>query len=169
MTDEDERYFIVGNRRWRRSDPAIPDRHRTELVSELMAARRAVGAAQRAGDADALAAARRRVQDAKVALGERGAPWWEEPSPSDRAERIRATIRTLLRHRDPSTICPSDAARVVGGTSWRSLLRSVRDVAIAMSSHGEIVIRQRGAVLEDPAAARGPIRLALGLKASRPG
>ena len=161
MTGEDERYFVVGNRRWRRSDPAIPDGHRSELVSELMAARRAVGAAQRAGDADALAAARRRVQDAKVALGERGAPWWEEPSPSDRAERIRATIRTLLRHRDPSTICPSDAARVVGGPSWRSVLPSVRQVAIEMSNEGEIVVRQRGADLEDPGAARGPIRLAL--------
>lgn len=161
MTAEDERYFVVGNRRWRRSDPAIPDSHRTELVSELMTARRAVGAAQRAGDADALAAARRRVQDAKVALGERGAPWWEEPSPSDRAARIRATIRTLLRHRDPSTICPSDAARVVGGPSWRSVLPSVRKVAIDMSSEGEIVVRQRGADLEEPGAARGPIRLAL--------
>lgn len=162
MTQADERYFVVGGRRWRRSDPAIPDRLCSELVSELMAARRAVGVAQRADDAEALAAARQRVQDAKLALGERGAPWWDEASPSDRAERIRATIRTLLRHRNPATICPSDAARVVGGASWRSLLRDVRQVAIAMSRQGEIVVRQRGTDLEDPAAANGPIRLAMG-------
>ena len=161
MTQADERYFTVGNRRWRRSDPAIPDQFRSELVAELMDARRAVGAARRSGDAGELAVARRRVQDAKVALGERGAPWWDEPSPSDRAERIRATIRTLLRHRDPATICPSDAARAVGGPSWRSLLPTVRELAIAMSRDGEIVVRQRGVDLEEPAKARGPIRLAL--------
>jgi hypothetical protein len=133
MTVEDERYFVVGGRRWRRSDPRIPDRLRSELVSELMAARRAVGAAQRSGDMERLAAARRRVQNAKVALGERGAAWWDEPSPFDRASRIRATIRTLLRCRDPATICPSDAARVVGGTSWRSVLPIVRQIAADMS------------------------------------
>lgn len=168
MTAEDERYFVVRNRRWRRSDPSIPDGFRSELVSELMDARRAVGAGQRAGDTEAVAAARRRVQDAKVALGERGAPWWDEPSPSDRAERIRAAIRALLRHRDPATICPSDAARVVGGPSWRSVLPTVRQVVLAMSEEGEIVVRQRGADLEDPAAARGPIRLALRGYAARP-
>jgi hypothetical protein len=160
VTVEDDRYLVVDNRRWRRSDPAIPDRLRAELVSELMDARRAVGAAQRGADAGGVAAARRRVQDAKVALGERGAPWWDEPTPADREERIRATIRTLLRHRDPGTICPSDAARVVGGPSWRSVMPTVRHVAIAMTGDGEIVIRQRGADLSEPAAARGPIRLA---------
>lgn len=160
MTEEEARYFVVQNRRWRRSDPMIPERLRSELVSELMDARRAVSAAQRGGNAEEVAAARRRVQDAKVALGERGAPWWEEPSPSDRAERIRATVRALLRHRDPATICPSDAARVVGGSSWRSVLPTVRQVVIAMSGEGEIVVRQRGVDIEDPAAVRGPIRLA---------
>lgn len=161
VTGEEARYFVVEGRRWRRFDPTIPDGLRSELVSELMRARRAVGAAQRRGDADDLAAARRRVHDAKVALGERGAPWWGEPSPSDRADRIRATVRALLRHRDPATICPSDAARVVGGPSWRSVLPTVRQVVIAMSGEGEIVVRQRGVDVEDPAAIRGPVRLAL--------
>jgi hypothetical protein len=161
MTGEEAHFFVVENRRWRRSDPAIPEGFRSELVSELMDARRAVGAAQRRGSAEDVAAARRRVQDAKVALGERGAPWWEEPSPCDRAERIRASVRALLRHRHPATICPSDAARVVGGPSWRSLLPTVRQVVIAMSDEGEIVVRQRGVDVEDPAAARGPVRLAL--------
>jgi hypothetical protein len=160
---EDERYIIVEGRRWRRSDPAIPDRFRTELVAELMDARRAVASAQRCGTVAAgeIAGARRRVQDAKVALGERGAPWWEQASPAERAERIRAAIRALLRHRHPATICPSDAARVVGGASWRAALPAVREVVIAMAADGEIVVRQRGADLDNPADVRGPTRLAL--------
>jgi hypothetical protein len=51
------------------------------LVDELMAARRAVGAAKRAGDADALQAARAAVDAAKVSLGERGPVWWSDGAP----------------------------------------------------------------------------------------
>lgn len=47
------------------------------LRSRLMAARRAVGAALRAEDPVAERAARDEVQVVKVALGERGTPWWE--------------------------------------------------------------------------------------------
>jgi hypothetical protein len=49
-----------------------------QLRSALMAARRAVGAALRAGDAAAERAARDEVQRVKVALGERGTAWWEQ-------------------------------------------------------------------------------------------
>ena len=73
----DGRYVIIEGRRWRATDPSIPEERRRELVSELMSARRAVGAAKRAGDADAERAARARVHAAKVALGERGPKWWE--------------------------------------------------------------------------------------------
>lgn len=75
----DGRYIIVGGRRWRASDPGLPEERRQALVNDLMAARRAVGAAKRAGDADADRSARDRVHAAKVALGERGVPWWERP------------------------------------------------------------------------------------------
>lgn len=75
----DGRYIVVNGRRWRASDPGLPEHRRQELVNELMDARRAVGAARRAGDATAERAARDRVHAAKVALGERGTPWWEEP------------------------------------------------------------------------------------------
>jgi hypothetical protein len=75
----DGRYVVVDGRRWRASDPGLsPERH-AELVAELMSARRAVGAAKRVEDSEAQRAARRRVHAAKVALGERGAPWWEQP------------------------------------------------------------------------------------------
>ncbi|UJA20805.1 hypothetical protein HJD18_11685 [Thermoleophilia bacterium SCSIO 60948] len=73
----DGHYVIIDGRRWRATDPSIPEARRKELVSELMSARRAVGAAKRAGDAEAERAARDRVHAAKVALGERGPKWWE--------------------------------------------------------------------------------------------
>jgi hypothetical protein len=46
-----------------------------------MSARRAVKEAKRAEDAQALKSARARVNDAKVALGERGPVWWDDGSP----------------------------------------------------------------------------------------
>ncbi|MET7757595.1 hypothetical protein ABZT27_23295 [Streptomyces sp. NPDC005389] len=39
---------------------------------------------RRAGDVEAERAARARVQTAKVALGERGTPWWDQPEPERR-------------------------------------------------------------------------------------
>ncbi|CAA9475707.1 MAG: hypothetical protein AVDCRST_MAG69-422 [uncultured Solirubrobacteraceae bacterium] len=73
----DGRYIVVNGRRWRASDPSLPEERRRELVGELMSARRAMGAAKRAGDPEAERAARERVHAAKVALGERGPKWWE--------------------------------------------------------------------------------------------
>ena len=102
----DGRYIVVNGRRWRASDPGIPPKLRQELVDELMAARRLVRT-----DAEH---ARPRVQEAKIALGERGYEWWTTPSDDERDVRIEATIRALLRHRAGKSICPSDVARVVG-------------------------------------------------------
>ncbi|WP_420455609.1 hypothetical protein [Rubrivirga sp.] len=73
----DGRYFVHGGRLWRCSNPSLSDDERARLVSELMDARRAVGTAKRADDADAEREARARVHDAKVALGERGPTWWD--------------------------------------------------------------------------------------------
>lgn len=73
----DGRYFVHSGRLWRCSNPDLPEAERERLVRELMDARRAVGAATRAGDPEAERAARARVHDAKVALGERGPTWWE--------------------------------------------------------------------------------------------
>jgi hypothetical protein len=142
-------YLIVNGRRWRRSDPAIPESFRQELVNELMAARRAVAAAGRVSDEKA---ARARVHDAKLALGERGRAWWLQPSAVDRKRRIDATIRTLLRsRREDASICPSDVARTVGGSSWRSLMADVRERAAALAQSGEISIwRRRQLVTEQP-------------------
>ncbi|MDO5633804.1 MAG: DUF3253 domain-containing protein [Micrococcus sp.] len=156
----DGRYIIVKGRRWRAQDPHIPENLAAQLVSELMAARRAVKT-----DADA---ARPRVQDAKVALGERGDPWWESTG-AGRRERLAAALRTLLRGRDAeATVCPSEAARVVGGEDWRERMDEARDVAARLHDQGQLEIRQRGERVADPRAVRGPIRVGRGVEFPHP-
>ena len=81
----DGRYVVIDGRRWRATDPEIPEPVAAELRKELMSARRAVGSALRAQDAEAETAARARVQQAKVRLGERGTPWWEQTLEERRA------------------------------------------------------------------------------------
>ena len=77
----DGRYLIVRGRLWRTSNPTLSEDTRERLVHALMHARREVKAALDAGDAARLSAARAAVQAAKVALGERGAPWWTDGAP----------------------------------------------------------------------------------------
>ena len=144
--EDDERTFVVDGRRWRRTDPAIPEALGAELVKALMAARRVKD--------------RPRTHDAKVALGERGRPWWEPRD--DGADRVRlaAAMRTLLAARGSGkTICPSDAARVVGGAQWRALLPLARDVARSLASTGDLEITQGGRAIDAAQPWRGPVRL----------
>ncbi len=72
---------MVRGRLWRAADPALPPERRAALTRELMAARRSVATANRAGDAAALRAARAAVDAAKRALGERGPVWWTDGAP----------------------------------------------------------------------------------------
>lgn len=90
----DGHHVVVDGRRWRATDPDLPEDAGALLRRELMAARRAVGAALRADDAAAERAARDRVQAAKVALGERGTPWWEQ-SDDERRARWEPLVRAL--------------------------------------------------------------------------
>lgn len=82
-TTPDGRYVVVDGRRWRATDPAIPDARRSELQRVLMAWRRDV---RRTRGTSEEARSRAGVQAAKVALGERGTPWWEQ---SDEERRAR--------------------------------------------------------------------------------
>ncbi|PRY39525.1 hypothetical protein [Umezawaea tangerina] len=75
---DDGHFVVISGRRWRATDPEVPEPAAAVLRKALMAARRDVGRALRAGDDPA--SARARVQVAKVALGERGTPWWEQTS-----------------------------------------------------------------------------------------
>ncbi len=79
----DGRYVVVDGRRWRATDPAIPQDRREELTRALMAWRREV---RRTRGTDEERTARAGVHAAKVALGERGTAWWEQ---SDRQRRAR--------------------------------------------------------------------------------
>jgi hypothetical protein len=73
----------------------------------------------------------------------------------------RRAILELLAQRDPGkTICPSDAARALAGDAFRGRMDAVRDAARELVAEGEIVVTQKGEVV-DLDAARGPIRLRL--------
>jgi hypothetical protein len=88
---DDGHYVVINGRRWRATDPDLPEDVAAALRRQLMSARRAVGAALKAEDAAAERAARDRVQRAKTALGERGTPWWEQ-TPAERRSRWEAGL-----------------------------------------------------------------------------
>jgi hypothetical protein len=89
-TTPDGRYFVVRGRLWRTSNPSLDPARRQELVDELMSARRAVHAA---GDDAALkAAARSRVDAAKINLGERGPVWWTDGAPDLNRKMVANTL-----------------------------------------------------------------------------
>lgn len=91
---DDERWMVIGGRRWRRTDPCLPDNLVEALKSHLGRGRSGVRTAKRADDADAVAASRRRVGLAKAGLGERGPYWWDEPE-ADRIARARDALTEL--------------------------------------------------------------------------
>ncbi|NJQ06210.1 hypothetical protein [Streptomyces lonarensis] len=93
-TTDDGRYVLIKGRRWRATDPALPEEVGERLRHHLMAARRGVGSALRAGDEDAERRARSRVHLAKTALGERGTPWWEQ-SDQERRDRWESGLAEL--------------------------------------------------------------------------
>jgi len=80
----DGHYFVHQERLWRSTNPALDETRRQTLVSDLMTARREVAAAKRSGDETALTAARVKVNEAKIALGERGPTWWGDDTDYNR-------------------------------------------------------------------------------------
>ena len=83
-----------------------------------------------------------------------------------RKQRVQSTDLALeqaivdllaARPRDAS-ICPSEAARQVGGDSWRQLMEPARMAARRLVDRGEAQITQGGRVV-DPSRAKGPIRI----------
>jgi hypothetical protein len=85
---EDGRFLVIDGRRWRATDPLIPDARRHELQSVLMAWRREV---RRTRGTDDERSCRDGVQATKVALGERGTPWWEQTE-DERRTRWEADV-----------------------------------------------------------------------------
>ena len=90
----DGRYLIIDGRRWRASDPAIPEARRRQLVGELMDARRAVAA----GGGGATRWTERQTVDgvdgiqcastaSRIASGTASRPTWRSTAPSSKATR----------------------------------------------------------------------------------
>lgn len=74
-------------------------------------------------------------------------------------QQLEAAILELLAARAAtSTICPSEAARAVGGGTWRDLMEPARSAARRLVDAGEVQVTQGGSVV-DPATAKGPIRI----------
>jgi hypothetical protein len=70
----------------------------------------------------------------------------------------QAILELLERRAVGATICPSEAARAVGGEVWRPLMEPARSAARRLVAAGLVEITQSGRVV-DPSTARGPIRI----------
>ena len=78
---------------------------------------------------------------------------------TDLDTELEASIMALLTQRaGGATICPSEAARAVGGEEWRDLMEPARSAARRLVAAGEVEITQGGIVV-DPSTAGGPIRI----------
>ena len=78
-------------------------------------------------------------------------------------KELEAAILELLAERGVGkTICPSEAAKRVGGTAsrrdWEGLMQPTREVARRLVKAGKIVVMQNGRVV-DAEKAKGAIRL----------
>jgi len=86
-----------------------------------------------------------------------------KPGEADAA--LEGAILELLAERGrDKTICPSEAAKLVGGLEtrrdWEGLMEPARAAARRLVALGRIVILQNGKVI-DPSTAKGAIRLKL--------
>ncbi|WP_090047755.1 DUF3253 domain-containing protein [Lentzea fradiae] len=74
--------------------------------------------------------------------------------------RLERAILALAAERGPDkTICPSEAAREVGGDGWRDLMGPARSAARELARRGRVVVTSRGEVLSPEEEWRGPVRI----------
>lgn len=78
-------------------------------------------------------------------------------SPVD-VELEHRILAILDSRKSGASLCPSEAARAVGGDDWRSLMEPARRAARRLVEAGEVEITQQGRVV-DPSHAKGPIRI----------
>jgi hypothetical protein len=81
----------------------------------------------------------------------------------ERDKELEAAILELLAERgEGKTICPSEAAKRVGGTDarrdWEGLMQPTREAARRLVKAGKIVVMQNGRVV-DAEKAKGALRL----------
>ena len=70
----------------------------------------------------------------------------------------QATTRLLAGRARTASICPSEAARAVGGEDWAEFMEPARMAARRLVAAGEVEITQGGRVV-DPSTAKGPVRV----------
>ena len=70
----------------------------------------------------------------------------------------QSVLELLSRRAGGATICPSEAARAVGGDDWRPLMEPARAAARRLVARGLVEITQGGHVV-DGSTAKGPIRV----------
>lgn len=85
--------------------------------------------------------------------------------PGEKEKELEEAILELLKERGrEKTICPSEAARLVGGEEtrrdWEGLMEPAREAARRLVAAGKIDVVQHGRVV-DASTAKGPIRLRL--------
>ena len=78
--------------------------------------------------------------------------------PAVGTELERSILALLGGRAADATICPSEAARAVGGDDWRPLMEPARAAARRLVAAGEVEITQAGHPV-DPSTAKGPIRI----------
>jgi len=71
---------------------------------------------------------------------------------------LEREILDLLDARAGKSICPSEVARAVEPDAWRELMEPARQAARRLVAKGEVVITQRGRIV-DGSTAKGPIRI----------
>ena len=83
----------------------------------------------------------------------------DDAAQSEMDRLLESVILDLLAHRaEAATICPSEAARAVGGEQWRDQMDAARRAARRLVAAGSVDITQGGEVV-DPSTVRGPIRI----------
>ena len=96
----DGRYIVVNNRRWRATDPLIPEDELKELKRFLAIGRSGTRVAKGKGKTehdDTVTLARKRTGLAKLGLGERGKPEWWEDSEDGRKKRWSDALAELRK------------------------------------------------------------------------
>lgn len=76
--------------------------------------------------------------------------------PTDDALRAEI-LRIAERRGSAKTLCPSEAARGIGGDTWRDLMPAARRIAFELAGEGRVDVTQQGLRVEP--GVRGPIRI----------
>ena len=146
------------------SDATIPAPLKAQLVAALAEAKREVRKAQGAGNIEAANGARQRVEHARIALGAHDPSGPARDGKASLKKRLESTVVTLLYHRDiGKSICPSEAARVVGAPdAWREIMPTTREVAVKLARENIVSITRGDHVLDPEQLGKGHLRLRRG-------